>query len=255
LFSIGQPFHGGIKMTGTEQQTRVLIVDDEERIRRLLRMYLEKENYVVEDAENGEAALDMAINTDYDLIVLDLMMPGIDGIQVCEEIRKHKATPIIMLTAKGEEINRVQGFEAGTDDYIVKPFSPREVVLRVKALLRRSSSTKFLQTETKTKEIFEFSHLTIDDEAHRVTVQNKLINLTPKEYELLLYLAQAPDKVFAREQLLKDVWNYEFFGDLRTVDTHIKRLREKLSHIEPKAADMIKTVWGVGYKFEDAEQG
>ncbi|WP_147804822.1 response regulator transcription factor [Alkalicoccus halolimnae] len=242
-------------MTDTEQQTRVLIVDDEERIRRLLRMYLEKENYIVEDAENGEAALDMAISTDYDLIVLDLMMPGIDGIQVCEEIRKHKATPIIMLTAKGEEINRVQGFEAGTDDYIVKPFSPREVVLRVKALLRRSSSTKFLQTETKTKEIFEFSHLTIDDDAHRVTVQNKLINLTPKEYELLLYLAQAPDKVFAREQLLKDVWNYEFFGDLRTVDTHIKRLREKLSHIEPKAADMIKTVWGVGYKFEDAEQG
>lgn len=236
-------------------KTRILVVDDEERIRRLLRMYLEKEDYAVEDAENGEAALELALSKDYDIIVLDLMMPGMDGIEVCEEIRKQKATPIIMLTAKGEEVNRVQGFEAGTDDYIVKPFSPREVVLRVKALLRRSSSTKFLQTDTKTKELFKFPHLLIDDEAHRVTVEGEMISLTPKEYELLLYLAQAPDKVFAREQLLKDVWNYEFFGDLRTVDTHVKRLREKLSHVEPKAADMIKTVWGVGYKFEVTETG
>lgn len=235
------------------QLTRILVVDDEERIRRLLRMYLEKEDYIVEDAENGESALELALAKDYDLIVLDLMMPGMDGVEVCEEIRKQKATPIIMLTAKGEEVNRVQGFEAGTDDYIVKPFSPREVVLRVKALLRRSSSTKFLQTETKAKELFKFPHLLIDDEAHRVTVEGEMISLTPKEYELLLYLAQAPDKVFAREQLLKDVWNYEFFGDLRTVDTHVKRLREKLSHVEPKAADMIKTVWGVGYKFEVSE--
>ncbi|MFC4737999.1 response regulator transcription factor [Bacillus daqingensis] len=239
----------------TAEHTKILIVDDEERIRRLLRMYLEKEAYTVEDAENGESALTMALETDYDLIVLDLMMPGMDGIEVCEEIRKQKATPIIMLTAKGEEVNRVQGFEAGTDDYIVKPFSPREVVLRVKALLRRASSTKFLQTETKTKELFEFPYLTIDDDAHRVTVEGELISLTPKEYELLLYLAQAPDKVFAREQLLKDVWNYEFFGDLRTVDTHVKRLREKLSQVEPKAADMIKTVWGVGYKFEAGDAG
>ncbi|SDN38322.1 response regulator transcription factor [Alkalicoccus daliensis] len=235
--------------------TNILVVDDEERIRRLLRMYLEKENYHVEDAENGESALEFALNNDYDLIILDLMMPGMDGIEVCEEIRKQKATPIIMLTAKGEEVNRVQGFEAGTDDYIVKPFSPREVVLRVKALLRRSSSTKFLQTETKTKEVFEFPYLLIDNDAHRVTVENEHISLTPKEYELLLYLAQAPDKVFAREQLLKDVWNYEFFGDLRTVDTHVKRLREKLSQVQPKAADMIKTVWGVGYKFEVTENG
>ncbi|QKS71052.1 response regulator transcription factor [Paenalkalicoccus suaedae] len=231
-------------------KTKILVVDDEERIRRLLRMYLEKENYAVEDAENGEIALSLALKNEYDLIVLDLMMPGMDGIEVCEEIRKQKATPIIMLTAKGEEANRVQGFEAGTDDYIVKPFSPREVVLRVKALLRRSSSTKFLQTETKTKELYSFPHLTIDDEAHKVTVNDQLINLTPKEYELLLYFAQAPDKVFARETLLKEVWNYEFFGDLRTVDTHVKRLREKLSQVEPHASEMIKTVWGVGYKFE-----
>ncbi|WP_416149668.1 response regulator transcription factor [Salipaludibacillus sp. HK11] len=233
-----------------QDQPKILVVDDEERIRRLLKMYLEREEYDVDDAENGEKALKMALEVDYDLIVLDLMMPGIDGIEVCEEIRKHKATPIIMLTAKGEEANRVQGFEAGTDDYIVKPFSPREVVLRVKALLRRASSTKFLQTETATKDVLVFPHLTIDNDAHRVTTEGKHINLTPKEYELLLYLASAPDKVFAREQLLKDVWNYEFFGDLRTVDTHIKRLREKLNKVSPEAANMISTVWGVGYKFE-----
>jgi two-component system response regulator ResD len=232
------------------EEAKILVVDDEERIRRLLKMYLEREEYAVDDAENGEKALEMALAEDYDLILLDLMMPGIDGLEVCEEIRKHKATPIIMLTAKGEEANRVSGFEAGTDDYIVKPFSPREVVLRVKALLRRSSSTKFLQTETTTKDVLVFPYLTIDNDAHRVTAENKNINLTPKEYELLHYLALAPDKVFAREQLLKDVWNYEFFGDLRTVDTHIKRLREKLNKVSPEAASMISTVWGVGYKFE-----
>ncbi|OLO42633.1 DNA-binding response regulator [Alkalihalophilus pseudofirmus] len=231
-------------------EAKVLVVDDEERIRRLLKMYLERENYQVEDAENGEIALEMALNEDYDLILLDIMMPGIDGIEVCQELRKTKATPIIMLTAKGEEANRVQGFEVGTDDYIVKPFSPREVVLRVKALLRRSSSTKFLQTDTGSKDILVFSHLTIDNDAHRVTVEGTEINLTPKEYELLHYLALSPDKVFSREQLLKDVWNYDFFGDLRTVDTHVKRLREKLNRVSPQAASMISTVWGVGYKFE-----
>ncbi|WP_096434817.1 response regulator transcription factor [Alteribacter populi] len=231
-------------------EAKLLVVDDEERIRRLLKMYLEREGYQVKDAENGEKALKMGLEEDFDLIILDLMMPGIDGIEVCEELRKHKATPVIMLTAKGEEANRVQGFEAGTDDYIVKPFSPREVVLRVKALLRRSSSTKFLQTETSTKDVLVFSHLTIDHDAHRVLADGEEISLTPKEYELLHYLAQSPDKVFAREDLLKDVWNYEFFGDLRTVDTHIKRLREKLTKVSPEAANMISTVWGIGYKFE-----
>ncbi|MCT8138834.1 response regulator transcription factor [Anaerobacillus sp. CMMVII] len=236
------------------KEAKILVVDDEERIRRLLKMYLEREDYEVEDAENGEIALHMAVENNYDLILLDIMMPGMDGIEVCQEIRKSKATPIIMLTAKGEEANRVQGFEAGTDDYIVKPFSPREVVLRVKALLRRSSSTKFLQTETSSKDVLVFPHLTIDNDAHRVTVDGSEISLTPKEYELLFYLAQSPDKVFAREQLLKDVWNYEFFGDLRTVDTHIKRLREKLNKISPEAAAMISTVWGVGYKFEAVKE-
>lgn len=235
------------------QETRVLVVDDEDRIRRLLKMYLEKEDFIVVEAENGEEALETALNEEFDVILLDLMLPGMDGEEVCQELRKTKATPVIMLTAKGEEANRVQGFEIGADDYIVKPFSPREVILRIKALLRRSSATKFLQTETEAKNVLVFPHLTIDNDAHRVTVNEKAVGLTPKEYELLLYLAQSPDKVFSREQLLKDVWNYDFFGDLRTVDTHVKRLREKLSRISEEAANMISTVWGVGYKFEAAK--
>lgn len=233
-----------------EKEAKILVVDDEERIRRLLKMYLERENYEIDEADNGEKALEMALKEEYDLILLDIMMPGMDGIEVCQELRKTKATPVIMLTAKGEEANRVQGFEVGTDDYIVKPFSPREVVLRVKALLRRSSTTKFLQTDTQSKDIIIYQQLMIDNDAHRVTVDGQEINLTPKEYELLLYLAQSPDKVFSREQLLKDVWNYDFFGDLRTVDTHIKRLREKLNKVSPEAASLIATVWGVGYKLE-----
>ncbi|SIQ35403.1 response regulator [Peribacillus simplex] len=229
---------------------KILVVDDEERIRRLLKMYLEREEYIIDEAENGDMALTKALENDYDLILLDIMMPGKDGIEVCRELREKKTTPIIMLTAKGEEVNRVQGFEVGTDDYIVKPFSPREVVLRVKALLRRSSSTSFMQTETTAKDVIVFSHLTIDNDAHRVLADNKEVSLTPKEYELLYFLAKSPDKVFDREQLLKEVWHYEFFGDLRTVDTHVKRLREKLNRISENAAKMIVTVWGVGYKFE-----
>lgn len=237
-----------------EKEARILVVDDEDRIRRLLKMYLERENYEIDEAENGEKALEKALNEEYDLILLDIMMPGMDGVEVCQELRKSKATPVIMLTAKGEETNRVQGFEVGTDDYIVKPFSPREVVLRVKALLRRSSKTKFLQTDTQTKDLIIFQQLTIDNDAHRVTVAGEEINLTPKEYELLHYLAQSPDKVFSREELLKDVWNYDFFGDLRTVDTHIKRLREKLNKVSPDAAALIATVWGIGYKLEAAKE-
>ncbi|MGE6375214.1 response regulator [Peribacillus muralis] len=229
---------------------KILVVDDEERIRRLLKMYLEREEYIIDEAENGDVALTKALENDYDLILLDIMMPGKDGIEVCRELREKKTTPIIMLTAKGEEVNRVQGFEVGTDDYIVKPFSPREVVLRVKALLRRSSSTSYVQTETIAKDVIVFSHLTIDNDAHRVLADDKEVSLTPKEYELLYFLAKSPDKVFDREQLLKEVWHYEFFGDLRTVDTHVKRLREKLNRISENAAKMIVTVWGVGYKFE-----
>ncbi|ASB88659.1 response regulator transcription factor [Bacillus sonorensis] len=232
------------------KETKILVVDDEARIRRLLKMYLERENYKIEEAENGDEAIDKALGHDYDLILLDLMMPGTDGIEVCRQIRDKKATPIIMLTAKGEEANRVQGFEVGTDDYIVKPFSPREVVLRVKALLRRSSQTSYLNTDTTAKNVLVFSHLSIDHDAHRVMADGTEVSLTPKEYELLYFLAKTPDKVYDREKLLKEVWQYEFFGDLRTVDTHVKRLREKLNKVSPKAAKKIVTVWGVGYKFE-----
>ncbi|MBT2686941.1 response regulator transcription factor [Bacillus sp. ISL-47] len=233
-----------------ENEVKILVVDDEERIRRLLKMYLERENYTIDEAEDGNQALSKALANDYDVILLDLMMPGKDGLEVCKDLREKKATPVIMLTAKGEEVNRVQGFEVGTDDYIVKPFSPREVVLRVKALLRRSSKTTYLQTETTAKDVIVFPHLTIDNDAHRVLADGKEVSLTPKEYELLYFLAKAPDKVFDREQLLKEVWHYEFFGDLRTVDTHVKRLREKLNKVSEQAARMIVTVWGVGYKFE-----
>ncbi|HZG55443.1 response regulator transcription factor [Paenibacillus sp.] len=233
-----------------ERQHTILVVDDEERIRRLLRMYLEKEHFRIEEAEDGETALQMALEKDYDLILLDVMLPGIDGVEVCSRLRLQKATPVIMLTAKGEEANRVQGFEVGVDDYVVKPFSPREVIFRVKAILRRSSATAFLSKEPVSTSTIVFPHVMIEHDAHRVTADGQEVSLTPKEYELLHYLAVSPDKVFSREQLLKDVWNYEFFGDLRTVDTHVKRLREKLNKVSPDAAAMITTVWGVGYKLE-----
>lgn len=233
-----------------EKEIKILVVDDEERIRRLLKMYLEREEFIVEEAEDGMSALSKALNTDYDVILLDLMMPGKDGMEVCKELREKKTTPVIMLTAKGEEVNRVQGFEVGTDDYIVKPFSPGEVVLRVKALLRRSTKTTFEQSDSSSKDVIIFPALTIDHDAHRVLASGKEVSLTPKEYELLYFLAKSPDKVFDRELLLKEVWHYEFFGDLRTVDTHVKRLREKLNRVSEEAASMIVTVWGVGYKFE-----
>ncbi|WP_127530792.1 response regulator transcription factor [Paenibacillus kobensis] len=234
----------------SEAAHRILVVDDEERIRRLLKMYLEKEGYEIEEAEDGETALRMAAGKEYDLIMLDVMLPGIDGVEVCSRLRQVKATPVIMLTAKGEEMNRVQGFEAGADDYVVKPFSPREVIYRVKAILRRSSATAFLTKESNSSNNIVLPHLIIEHDAHRVSAGGQEVSLTPKEYELLHYLAVSPDKVFSREELLKDVWNYEFFGDLRTVDTHVKRLREKLNKVSPEAASMITTVWGVGYKLE-----
>ncbi|MHA6259606.1 response regulator transcription factor [Sporosarcina sp. CAU 1771] len=234
-----------------EEKLTLLVVDDEERIRRLLNMYLTREGYEVEEAVDGADALEKALVTNYDCILLDLMMPEKDGLEVLEELREQKImTPVIMLTAKGEESDRVSGFEAGADDYIVKPFSPREVVLRVKAILRRSVSFASNVPSAASKDLVVFQQLTIDHDAHRVTAEGQEVNLTPKEYELLHFLAKSPDKVFDREQLLKEVWHYEFFGDLRTVDTHVKRLREKLNRVSESAAKMIVTVWGVGYKFE-----
>ncbi|EQA7702914.1 response regulator transcription factor [Staphylococcus pseudintermedius] len=228
----------------------ILVVDDEHRIRKLLKLYLEREGYVIVEASDGREALDMATKYDYSCILLDLMLPEMDGLEVAVKLRELKDTPIIMLTAKGEENNRVEGFESGADDYIVKPFSPREVVLRVKALLRRTESSKAEQNEPHARDMIEFKHLTIDNDAHKVLADGTPVNLTPKEYELLIFLAKTPNKVFDREQLLKEVWHYEFYGDLRTVDTHVKRLREKLNRVSADAAKMIQTVWGVGYKFE-----
>ena len=232
----------------------ILVVDDEERIRKLLKIYLEREGYGVVEATDGEEALHLAQTHDYACILLDLMLPKLDGIEVATTLRESKETPIIMLTAKGEENNRVEGFESGADDYIVKPFSPREVVLRVKALLRRTQSHITEHNEPHARDVISFKHLVIDNDAHKVLADDTPVNLTPKEYELLIYLAKTPNKVFDREQLLKEVWHYEFYGDLRTVDTHVKRLREKLNRVSSDAAQMIQTVWGVGYKFELNEQ-
>lgn len=229
---------------------RILIVDDEERIRKLLNMYLAREGYEITEADNGEDALELALKQNFHCILLDLMMPKMDGIEVAKRLRTQKSTPVIMLTAKGEENNRVEGFEVGADDYIVKPFSPREVVLRVKAILRRSSETSFIEADSSTKDVIVYDHLVIDNDAHRVLADDVKVNLTPKEYELLLFLARSPDKVFDREELLREVWHYDFYGDLRTVDTHVKRLREKLNKVSPEASNMINTVWGIGYKFE-----
>ncbi|TDL97835.1 response regulator transcription factor [Macrococcus brunensis] len=229
---------------------RILIVDDEDRIRKLAKMYLEREGFETVEAADGETAVELALSQNFHCVLLDIMLPGMDGLAVCKRIREEKSTPVIMLTAKGEENNRVEGFEIGADDYIVKPFSPREVVLRVKAILRRSQSSMFFQNDAHAKDLIVFDSLVIDNDAHRVTANNQEVSLTPKEYELLLFLAKSPDKVFDREQLLKEVWHYEFYGDLRTVDTHVKRLREKLNKVSPEAAEMIHTVWGVGYKFE-----
>ncbi|MHB1684437.1 MAG: response regulator transcription factor [Bacilli bacterium] len=235
------------------EQDRILVVDDEERIRRLVRMYLERANFDVDEADNGTEGLAMALDVNYALIVLDLMLPGMDGRDVCSELRQYKDTPVIVLTAAGDESNRVHGFEVGADDYVVKPFSPRELVMRVKALLRRSGAPQNEPQQSTLNHILSFPGLVINVDARKVLVENTEISLTPKEFELLLYLAQRPEKVFSREELLRDVWNYQFFGDQRTVDTHVKRLREKLGRASDRVPQHIHTVWGVGYKFEVAE--
>lgn len=231
-----------------DQQPRILVVDDEERIRRLVRMYLERSGFSVDEASDGQTALDMALSGPYAVIILDLMLPELDGRDVCAQIRQHQDTPIIMLTAAGDEMNRIHGFELGADDYVVKPFSPRELIMRVKALLKRAGEVDFNRSELQ--QVLTFPGLSVHIDARRVAVNEQDVNLTPKEFDLLVYMAQRPDKVFNREELLRDVWNYQFYGDQRTVDTHIKRLREKLGQASEDVSRYIVTVWGVGYKFE-----
>jgi len=227
------------------QQTSILMADDEPKMRELVRLYLEKEGFKVSEAGNGQEALDLLQKGSFDLVILDIMMPKLDGLTVCKEIRKNYDLPVIMLTAKGEEIDRVLGFELGADDYVVKPFSPRELVARVKALLRRAGAKQTVSNNT----LMTFPGLVINYDAHEVEVEGNKVGLTPKEFELLTFLAKNAGRVFTREQLLEHVWGYDFFGDLRTVDTHVKKLREKISRFG-EAAAYISTVWGIGYKFE-----
>lgn len=221
----------------------ILVIDDEERIRHLVRMYLENEGFIVEEAENGREALDKFRKGGYSLLVVDLMMPEVDGWQVCREIRQVSNIPIIMLTARGEEFDRVLGLELGADDYLVKPFSTKELVARVKALLRRTKGNLIGNSS-----ILIFGKLQIEKEKHRIMIGEEVITLTPREFELLYFLAKNPGRVFSREQLMETVWGYDFYGDARTVDTHVKKLREKLA--DPDVKSMIATVWGVGYKFD-----
>lgn len=226
----------------------ILVIDDEERIRHLVRMYLENEGYAVEEAENGREALEKFRKGSYALLIIDLMMPEVDGWHVCREVRQVSDIPIIMLTARGEEFDRVLGFELGADDYLVKPFSTKELVARVKALLRRAKG-KLIGNSSD----LVFGKLQIEKEKHRVLIGEDVITLTPREFELLYFLAKNPGRVFSREQLMETVWGYDFYGDARTVDTHVKKLREKLA--DPEVKSMLATVWGVGYKFDPETNG
>lgn len=221
---------------------KILVVDDDPHICELISLYLHKEGYETKEVMNGRRAVDeFAAYSPY-LVLLDLMLPEMDGYQVCREIRKISSVPIIMLTAKGETFDKVLGLELGADDYIVKPFDPKELMARVKAVLRR-----YEKKDGDTTKQIVMPELTINQSTYTVTYHEKVLELPPKEFELLHFLAQHPNQVFTREQLLDRIWGYEFMGDTRTVDVHIKRLREKMNHED---VWQIKTVWGVGYKFE-----
>lgn len=217
---------------------KILIVDDEENIRKVIREYLEFEGFLCFEASNGEEAIKMCKENSYDLIVLDIMMPKIDGFTVAKEIRKKSNVPIIMLSARGEEYDKLYGFDVGIDDYVTKPFSPKELVARIKANLKRN---------TIMNEEISYLGLKIDTLGHNVYVDDKKINLTNKEYELLLYLIKNKNIVLTREQILNNVWNMDYLGEERTIDTHIKTLRSLLG----KYKTLIVTVRGVGYKFEE----
>ena len=224
--------------------TTVLIVEDDRNIAELLQLYLEKEGYAVTIANDGGQGLEKFRTIKPDLVLLDVMMPVMDGWAVCNAIRAEAQTPIIMLTAKSETSDKVQGLKAGADDYITKPFEMREVLARVEAVLRRAKGTSAEKKERR----LEFDKLTIDMDAFELTVDGKKVDTPPKEMELLYYLASSPSRVYTRNQLLDEVWGFDYFGDSRTVDVHVKRLREKLEGVSEKWS--VKTVWGVGYKFE-----
>ena len=220
---------------------KILVVDDEPKIREVIREYAEFSGFEVTEAEDGMSAVGLCKLNDYDLIVMDIMMPKLDGFSACKEIKKIKDIPIIMLSARGEEYDKLFGFELGIDDYVVKPFSPKELIARINAVLARKRGTSAPQQET-----LKFGGLEINMAARTVTVDGKKVELTPKEYDLLFYLVKNKNIALSRDKLLSDIWGYDFFGDDRTIDTHIKNLRNNLGPYR----DYIVTLRGVGYKFE-----
>ncbi len=224
-------------------KNKILIVDDDVNICELLRLYLQKEGYDTLIANDGNDAVKLAIKENPDLILLDIMLPSLDGWQVCREIRKTLETPIIMITAKGEVFDKILGLELGADDYVTKPFDTKEVVARVKAVLRRSNDKQKKQIEE-----VKYDNLRINLTNYELEVSGRQIDTPPKELELIYHLASNPNRVYTRDQLLDEVWGFDYYGDSRTVDVHVKRLREKLENISGEWS--LKTVWGVGYKFE-----
>ena len=231
---------GGNKMS----QYKILIVDDDENICELLRLYLEKDGFLTVVANDGEQAVEYSEKYTPDLILLDIMLPKLDGWQVCREIRKTNNVPIIMLTAKGETFDKILGLELGADDYISKPFDTKEVIARIKAVLRRTNDK---EKNDKVNEV-RFDKLIINITNYELVVDGKMIDTPPKELELIYHLASNPNRVYTRDQLLDEVWGFDYYGDSRTVDVHIKRIREKLENVSDEWS--LKTVWGVGYKFE-----
>ena len=228
---------------------KVLVVDDDNNICELLKLYLEKDGWSVIISHNGEEAVVKFNALKPDVVLLDIMLPELDGWQVCREIRKKSNVPIIMITAKSETFDKVLGLELGADDYIVKPFDTKEVIARIKAVSRRIGQSK---AESEVKEV-RYDKLVVNMTRYELRVDGKVMDTPPKELELLFYLASNPNRVYTRDQLLDEVWGFEYYGDSRTIDVHIKRLREKLEGVSEKWA--LKTVWGVGYKFEAEEDG
>lgn len=229
--------------------TNILIVDDEELFVKGLKYSLEQDDYVIDTAYDGNEALKKSKKSIYDLIILDLMLPGIDGLEVCKKIRENSQVPIIMLTARGEDMTKILGLEYGADDYLTKPFNILELKARIKAILRRINTRPTKLSE----QVIQIDDFTINTLGRKVTVKDKEVNLTAKEFDLLLLLASNPGKVFTREELLEIIWGYEYFGDLRTVDVHIRRLREKIEK-DSSQAEYILTKWGVGYYFRSKPQ-
>ena len=231
---------------------KVLIVDDDPNIVEVLRLYFDKDGFAVISCLSGNNALETFAVTSPDIVVLDLMLPGKDGYDICREIRKISDTPIIMLTARTDILDKVVGLELGADDYMEKPFEPKELLARVKAVLRRVEKKDEPDAAQKEKnaEVVKYQNLTVDKARYVVLVAGKEVDMPPKELELLFFLASNPNRVFTREQILENVWGYDFYGESRTVDVHVKRIREKVENADLAVNWQIKTVWGVGYKFE-----